>query len=361
MNEYVVERELLAQNIELLKEMAHGVPIWAVVKGDGYGLGVLPLAQELAAHGIDRFCVTERREAELLRENGFADAQILMLRSVTDPEELARLLDLRVILTVGSWEAAQRIDELAQQRSEPAEVHLKIDTGMGRYGFLPEEIACLTAIYREKKHLAVKGVYTHFNCALSDKKLTRQEFAAFQAVLGQLREMGFETGTVHCCNSGAFFRHPEMYCDGVRLGSALIGRMPFSTKLRPVGYVRSEIEELRLLTAGHTTGYAALWRAKEDTRVAIVPVGWYHGLNVRAQADMSKASFCLRACLSDLKKLLRRPYTTVSINGRTCRVIGAIGMLHCAVDVTGLDCKRGDPVIVQVNPLHQKGMPVRFR
>ena len=95
--------------------------------------------------------------------------------------------------------------------------------------------------------------------------------------------------------------------------------------------------------------------------MAIVPVGWYHGMNVRAQADMSKASFCLRACLSDLKKLLRRPYTTVSINGRTCRVIGAIGMLHCAVDVTGLDCKRGDPVIVQVNPLHQKGMPVRFR
>ena len=81
MKAYVVEKEALSHNIELLQKMANGVPIWAVLKGNGYGIGVLPLARHLAEAGIDHFCVTEVREAELLRENGFEDAAILMLRS----------------------------------------------------------------------------------------------------------------------------------------------------------------------------------------------------------------------------------------------------------------------------------------
>lgn len=102
MKAYVVEKGPL-HNIELLQKMANGVPIWAVLKGNGYGIGVLPLARHLAEAGIDHFCVTEVREAELLRENGFEDASILMLRSTGDPAELNRLMDLRVILTIGSW------------------------------------------------------------------------------------------------------------------------------------------------------------------------------------------------------------------------------------------------------------------
>lgn len=137
MKAYVVEKEALSHNIELLQKMANGVPIWAVLKGNGYGIGVLPLARHLAEAGIDHFCVTEVREAELLRENGFEDASILMLRSTGDPAELNRLMDLRVILTIGSWETACAINAIAAERADVVEAHLKIDTGMGRYGFLP--------------------------------------------------------------------------------------------------------------------------------------------------------------------------------------------------------------------------------
>ena len=91
MKAYVVEKEALSHNIELLQKMANGVPIWAVLKGNGYGIGALPLARHLAEAGIDHFCVTEVREAELLRENGFEDASILMLRSTGDPAELMEL------------------------------------------------------------------------------------------------------------------------------------------------------------------------------------------------------------------------------------------------------------------------------
>ena len=157
MSAYVVSRDKLSYNIEELKKRANGVPIWAVIKGDGYGLGVLPLAELLGEHGIDRFCVTSLREARILRDNGFDRAQILMLRSVTDREELGELLDLRVILTIGSWECAQMVERAAADRVDIAEVHLKIDTGMGRYGFTPDDMEHLTALYREMKHLAVSG------------------------------------------------------------------------------------------------------------------------------------------------------------------------------------------------------------
>ena len=239
MKAYVVEKEALSHNIELLQKMANGVPIWAVLKGNGYGIGVLPLARHLAEAGIDHFCVTEVREAELLRENGFEDAAILMLRSTGDPAELNRLMDLRVILTIGSWETACAINAIAAERADVVEAHLKIDTGMGRYGFLPEDMDHILGVYREQKNIAVSGVYTHFNCAFGSKKLTHQEFETFRKTVSAIREAGFETGTVHCCNSSAFLRFPEMHCDGVRLGSAILGRVPFHTKLRATARSRS--------------------------------------------------------------------------------------------------------------------------
>ena len=180
-------------------------------------------------------------------------------------------------------------------------------------------------------------------------------------MIDRLHAAGLETGIVHCCNSAAFLRFPEMHCDAVRLGSALLGRMPFKTELQPVGYVQTQIEILRTLPTGHTTGYGALWRAKRDTPVAILPVGWYHGFNVSCKPDMSRAADCLRSGLSAFKQLLHRRRVTVEINGKRCPVVGAIGMLHVAVDVSGVPCKLGDPAVMQINPLHVKGIPVRFR
>lgn len=361
MTTYEVSRETLEYNIGQLKEKANGVPIWAVIKGDGYGLGALPLAEILSGEGIRSFCVTELREAELLRENGFADEQILMLRSVSDRKEINRLLDLKVILTVGSGEVADLIDRIAAERADIAQVHLKIDTGMGRFGFLPEETEKILAIYRENSYLAVCGVYTHFNCAFSDDALTKSEFAAFRRTVEEIRAAGYETGTVHCCNSAAFLKFPEMYCDAVRLGSAILGRVAIRSKLRPVGYVSTQIDELRTLPKGHTTGYSALWKAKRDTQIAILPVGWYHGFHVSCEPDMTRKTDCFRMALSSFKAMCKPKRTTVTINGKTCPVVGAIGMLHCAVDVSGVPCQRGDKAILPMNPLHRNGIKVVFR
>lgn len=363
MKAYIVEREDLVQNIRYLQKKAGGVPIWAVLKGNGYGIGLLPLARLLAEEGVRHFCVTELREVQQLRENGFADAQILMLRSTADPAEIDQLLDLNAILTVGSQEAAVAVNGVAAQRADVAEVHLKIDTGMGRYGFLPNETEKMISVYQYMKSVAVTGVYTHFSCAFCDDKLTKRQYDTFMDTVRALQQAGYETGTVHCCNSSAFLRHPEMCCDGVRLGSALLGRLSFrsSLPLKKIGHAEASIEEIRWLPKGHTSGYGAAWRAKGPTKIAVVGIGWYNGFGAERQNDVFRFRDSVHGVLTHLKNMLRRRSLFVTINGQKCRVLGHISMVHTVVDVTDVTCAVGDTAVLPVNPLLVKGLKIQYR
>ena len=236
---------------------------------------------------------------------------------------------------------------------------LRVAAGtLGRTLRLFGQLCRLPLFARDALHIC--GIYTHFNCAFGDAALTNREFDAFCAAVARLRAAGKDVGTVHCCNSAAFLRFGRMKLDGVRLGSALLGRMPFPTELQPVGYVQTRVDALHTVPTGHSTGYSALWTAKRQTTLAILPVGWFHGFNVSCQPDRSRRCDGLRAALSGLKDMLRPRRLTVEINGVPCPIVGAIGMLHCAADVTDLPCAPGDPVVMQLNPLHRNELPVVF-
>ncbi len=358
MSTYVVSREDLAHNVRILKEKAGNTPIWAVVKANGYGLGVKAFATELYALGLRHFCVTEPGEAEELLSCGFSDVDILILRQLSDPSQIRAMWKAGVILTVGSLEAAARINAAVDG---PVSVHLKIDIGMGRYGFLPSQLSEMIAVFQKGKHIRVQGVFAHFNCAFCNDALTREQFALFRQTLSALEQAGCNTGMVHCCNSAAFLKFPDMHMGGVRLGSALLGRMSFPTDLRPLGKVETRIEELRQLPKGHSTGYGAIWHSRKETTLAILPVGWCNGLQVSCKEDRSRPIDCIRGGLRELKNLLKRPRVYVTISGKPCPIVGAIGSLHCAVDVTGVECKVGQTVELAMNPMHVKGMEVAFR
>ena len=358
MSTYVVSREDLAHNIQVLKEKAGNTPIWAVVKADGYGLGVATFSQELSKLGIENFCVTEPQEAETIRASGLMAEKILMLRQLSDPKEIRAMEKANVIFTVGSMESAERLNANV---NGPVDVHVKIDTGMGRYGFRPEELSQIISLFRRENNLRIKGIYTHFHSAFCSDATTKAQFTQFQNVVASLQKEGCDTGIVHCCNSAAFLKFPEMHLDGVRLGSALLGRMSFSTDLRPLGKVETIIEEVRRLPKGHSTGYGAIWKSKKDSDLAIIPVGWCNGLQVSCKEDRSRAMDCIRGGLKELKNLLKRPKTYVMISGKLCPIVGAIGSLHCAVDVSGVECKMGQTVEMQISPMHIKGMEVLFR
>ena len=360
MKAYIVEKDAILHNLDYLLNKAGTTPIWAVLKGNGYGLGLVPMAELCLSKGIRRFAVTELEDAEVLRQMD-SDAQILLLRPVMEPTELKKLLELDVIATVGSTENAAALSSMAAQMDVVAEVHIKVDTGMGRYGFLPAETEKILNIYRHHEHLAVSGIYTHFHTAFGKAKVTARQAEQFQTVLRAIEGAGIETGAPHCCNSHAFLRFPEWKLGGVRLGSALLGRVRVRSNLRRVGVCEATVDEVRWLPAGHTTGYGAGWRAKKPTRIAVVPVGWYHGFTNEYGHDIFRFRDCLRDMFGAMKRMIFGKKIYVNIGGKKCPVLGHVGMLHTVCDVTKAKCAVGDKVTLEISPTQVRGMEIIFR
>ncbi len=362
MKAYVVERDALVQNIQALRRFAGSVPIWGVLKGNGYGIGLVPFSRILHENGIDHFAVTEIKEAEVLREN-YPDASILMMRSTADPAEINALMDLGVYLTVGSYETAVAINGVAAERAAIAQVHIAVDTGMGRYGFLPEDSDKIISVYEYMKNIKVVGIFTHFHSSFSNEKATKHQFERFTAVVEKLKTAGYDTGMAHCCNSHAFVRHPEMHLDGVRIGSAFLGRLAFKDKLglQRIGYAECTLEEIRWIPKGQTIGYAAGFKAPRQMRTAVIGLGWYNGFAASRENDIFRIRDSIGGILHHLKNLLFPRRILVEVNGHKCRTLGHVGMVHAVVDVTDIDCAVGDKVIVAINPLAVKGLRVQYR
>ncbi len=362
MKAYIVETDKLRHNLAILKEKAENTSIWGVVKGNGYGLGTVALARFLAAEGIDRFAVTDLREATELRQAGLKEQPVLMLRETSQEDELKSMVALNVICTLGSLEAAAALEQVAKDLGTRARAHVKIDTGMGRYGFLPCQWEQAAQVYEKYPHVEVTGIFTHFHSA-SREELTTPQYTAFQDVVKKIKDRGFDPGMVHCCNSLAFWNFPHMGLDGVRLGSALLGRVNYASKagLKPVGWCEAEVEALKTVPKGHNVGYGAACQVKRDTTIAVVGVGYIHGFSVERGYDVFRVKDCLRSVGRYLKYLVKGKSLTVEINGKPCKVLGHVGMVNLIADVTDVPCRLHDKVKVNINPLDVKNMDVVFR
>ena len=360
---YIVREKALDQNLPVILEKAKGKSIWGVVKGDGYGLGLAYLAQKLNSCGITHFAVTSLPEARGVRDAGLTENPVLMLRGATDPQEAEELLRLDVICSVGSREDAEVLEAAAERLGVTARAHVEIDTGMGRYGFLPAELPWILPLYRgEYAHIRVTGPYTHFHTA-GHPKVTAHQFERFQQVLRFLQFMDCDPGMIHCCNSLAFWKYPQYHMDAVRLGSVFLGRVSYAEEagLSRVGWVEAPIQEVREVQAGSNVGYGSACTVQEDTTLAVVGVGYYHGFAVERGYDVYRPQDCLRNMARYLKYMLTGRKLKVYIADTLCPVLGHVGMLNLVADVTGLECRPGDPVYIPVNPLDRKGMEIEYR
>lgn len=360
---YIVREKDLDQNLQVILEKAKGKIIWGVVKGDGYGLGLAYLALKLNSCGITHFAVTSLPEARGVRDAGLTENPVLMLRGATDPQEAEELLRLDVICSVGSREDAEVLEAAAERLGVTARAHVEIDTGMGRYGFLPAELPWILPLYRgEYAHIRVTGTYTHFHTA-GHPKVTAHQFERFQQVLRFLQFMECDPGMIHCCNSLAFWKYPQYHMDAVRLGSVFLGRVSYAEEagLSRVGWVEAPIQEVREVQAGSNVGYGSACTVQEDTTLAVVGVGYYHGFAVERGYDVYRPQDCLRNMARYLKYMLTGRKLKVYIADTLCPVLGHVGMLNLVADVTGLECRPGDPVYIPVNPLDRKGMEIEYR
>lgn len=326
----VIDTGALTRNLEKLRHYT-SARIIAVVKGGGYGLGLAPYAQWLTAQGVDMLAVSSAAEAAALRDAGIT-ADVLMLSSTALPEEVSALLARNVILTVGSFDAAHTVSAVAAQQGVTARVHIKLDTGMGRCGFLPGDVREAAALLRFLPALRVEGVFTHFADAANRRRTARQ-YRRFTAGVRILRTAGIDPGLRHVCASTAFLRYPEMHLDAVRLGSALLGRLsvPDTLGLEKVGWLETRVAELKTLPAG--------W-----------PVGYTSGIGVTEEPNALRLRDRLRRVLHAGRGLLHTDGLTVQINGRSCPVRGVVAAAQLEADVTELPCAVGDTVRVEVRP-----------
>lgn len=354
MNTLLVETSKIRSNLEAVRQQAGTAQIIAVLKANAYGLGLREMAALCRDAGICRFAVTEPEDAVRLRDWGFSEEEILVLRSTANEEDILRILQAGATATIGSYDAALALNGLVESRGVQCDVHIKIDTGMGRYGFLPTELDRILSIYRYLTNLTVTGTYTHYANAFRSVKKTQAQLDTFTAVVEKLRAAGFDPGMLHASNSEALFGCKMPSLDAVRIGSALGGRVIARGDhgLQRTGRLQSQITEIRWLPAGASVGYGSAYTARHPTRVAVVPVGSSDGFMLEKTRMLTRPGTCLRAACSDLLALVRRRRPTVLIGGKRAPVIGHVGVNHTTVDVTDIDCAPGDAVLLEVSPLY---------
>lgn len=238
MKKFVIEREKLKENARIIEKKA-GVPVFAVLKADGYGFGMKQMAEVLKETGIRMFAVTEPEDAQRLRDWGYTEEDILVMRSTAMADEAYQVVQANAIATVGSPEAAQCLNEVAQGCGMQAKAHVKIDTGMGRYGFLPDQYAEIKKVYTACPGMQVTGIYTHFHSSFADEAATRGQYKQLCHIISQLEADGICVGMRHAANSNGVFRYDDMMLDAVRVGSAFTGRIVNGAKygLSRLGYL----------------------------------------------------------------------------------------------------------------------------
>ena len=265
-----VDLGAVRHNVRALKGRAAGARLMAVVKADAYGHGAVPVARAALEAGADALAVVTVGEGAELRRAGIV-TPILIFTDLL-PEELPLAESHRLTVTAHSLPSARRV------ATRPGlKVHLKVNTGMNRWGVEPPEVGSARGILGPQ----LSGVYTHFASADSDLEATRRQRERFDSVLA---DQPFDGAVVHAANSAATLWHPGSHYDYVRPGVALYGLHPAGDRgdpaeegLRPAIALKSYVAGVRRLERGEGVSYGLTFRAKEPTFAATVPVGYAEG------------------------------------------------------------------------------------
>lgn len=280
--------------------LPRGTHLIAVVKAGGYGHGATAVARAALDGGAGGLAVATLEEAHEL--SGLLPAEHVLVMGGLTPEQAPAAAASGCTIGVFSRELAEALD----RADEVVPVHLKIDTGMGRFGCAPDEAPALARLIDAASGLRLAGTWTHFASADSDDAMTRAQFDRF---ISALAAFDVDPGTRHACNSAGSLRHPEFALDAVRCGIAIYGCEWPGT--RPALALRSVVTHVKTLEKGATVGYGATWKAARRSRVATVAIGYADGV-FRARANRGE----------------------VLVRGRRAPLVGMVSMDAITVDVT---------------------------
>ena len=321
-----IDLDAAAHNFHVIRAaMGQGVKMCCVVKADAYGHGAVQLGRLYERLGAEWLAVSNLEEAEQLRDAG-VHLPILIL-GYTPPRCALDLSENQIAQAVLSERYALELNQAAAQAEVRVRVHLSLDTGMSRIGFLYQDpktgTPALDAIERvcSMPHLLPEGIFTHFAVAdggADGEAFTRRQFECFQSAIDRLSARGISFPICHCANSAAISEYPEMQLSMCRPGIILYGMQPSEElreklDLQPVLSFSSTVSLVKTVPAGTVLSYGSTYRTERETRVATVSVGYADGYP---------------RLLSNAGEVL--------LHGRRAPVLGRVCMDQMMVDVTDI-------------------------
>ncbi|HTL33585.1 MAG TPA: alanine racemase [Kofleriaceae bacterium] len=330
-----IDLQAIVGNAEAVRKVT-GTALYAVVKADAYGHGAIAVARALSdAKAASGFCVSLVEEGVALRDAGITAPILVMGPSQVGGED--EMVAAKLVPIISSDEELAALAHVANERKEPVEAHLKVDTGMGRLG-VPVERAAELAATAGKNGIRIVGLMTHFANADTDEpgdsaSLTRQQLARFAEADRAVTAAGAPLRMRHAANSSGALVFPEARFDLVRCGIALYGNGrwagPAETGVAPHHVTQAmrlvtAVAQIRAVPAGSSVGYGATWRASRESRVAVLPCGYADGLPRRASG-----------------------HAQVAIRGKRVPLVGRISMDIALADVTDIpDVTVGDAAVL---------------
>ena len=337
-----IDLKSIAHNIKELRRITHpDARLMGVVKANGYGHGAIEVARCALQNGAEVLGVARVEEGMRIREAGI-EVPILIF-GYTIPELTADLLEYDLTQTVYTCASAQELSQTATALKKKIKIHLKVDTGMGRLGLLPQNFqrdnsGTLNAVAIEESlaiagldGLELEGIFTHFATADSaDKTYAEDQLDLFMNFLNRLRKAGLEPPVRHAANSAALIDMPQSHLDMVRPGIASYGLYPSDevnkkhVLLKPAMALKARIIHLKKVPAGFKVSYGSTHQTPKATTIATIPIGYADGLN---------------RLLSSSGQML--------VHGQRAPIIGRVCMDLTMLDVGHIDnVQMGDEVVI---------------
>lgn len=330
-----INLDALAHNMRQIRAITNpDVLVMAVVKADAYGHGVSECAGVLLENGADRLAIATLDEGIELRRM-FPEVPILILGSSMESEAPA-LIKHNITPNVYTFELAKALSDAAQELNTPVKIHIKLDTGMSRIGFLVDdsdnhEVIDEILAISKLPMIEIEGIFSHFSTSdEASDEYTRLQFKRFISVCDKLSEMGLEIPIRHICNSAATMMYPEYHLDMVRPGVILYGMYPSDDvdksrlDLQYVMSLKSIITYVKEIESGRAVSYGNEYIADGAVRIATVPIGYADGYS-RLLAKKAK----------------------IAVGDRLFPIAGRICMDQCMIDVSGVNnIKRGDEALI---------------
>lgn len=303
---------------EVKKTLNPSTKICCVVKADGYGHGASFVAKELEGIGAQWFAVSNLEEAIQLRRSGIHGNMLIL--GYTPPQEAARLHQLNISQTVFSYEYGKELAEYATAAGIQVKIHIKVDTGMSRIGFLyqiPKRDMSVIDEIDQVCHmpgLYPEGIFTHFSVSDEGESgdcFTENQFQDFMGAIDMLKRRGIQFQLRHCSNSGAILDHPDMQMDMVRPGIILYGLLPSRCIRKELNFIpamelKTIISMMKTVEENTSVSYGRCFVTQRKTRLATVPIGYADGYPrlLHNHADMlvcgKRARIVGRVCMDQL-------------------------------------------------------------